>query len=153
MILTIQCILNFIDHSLMLMVWKRTDFTASVSVLLYIKPSTLLISGTEAELQVSNLCLLLDINIDAKNVPLACGPLLLSLLSPKPLACFSPLLLQPHRFSFRAKFFPSPLALWHLRTSLSSFPSRESLAILQTRAGFLLAHIISSYVPSELSIS
>lgn len=67
---------------------------ASISVLLYIKLSTLSISGTEAELQVSNLCLLLDISIDAKNVPLASGPpLLLSLLSPKPLACVSPLLL------------------------------------------------------------
>lgn len=66
---------------------------ASISVFLYIKPNPLSISGTEAELQVSNPGPLLDISINAKNVPLACGPLLLSLLLPEPLACFSPLLL------------------------------------------------------------
>lgn len=80
---------------------------ASLSILLYIKPSTLSISGTEAELQVNNLCLLLDISIDAKNVPLACGPLLLSLLSPKPPACFSPLALDSP-VSIQCQVLPKP---------------------------------------------
>lgn len=47
---------------------------ASISVLLYIKSNPLSISGTEAELQVSNPGLLLDISIDAKNVPWLVDP-------------------------------------------------------------------------------